>query len=208
MWDRTSGRRRWAFLGQPAHCGTKPSWVVFGRHCGSRPNRGSAFLGHRWWDQTKVGFSWTALWDRTKPNAEEGGLFLNALVEPTTQDQTRPDQTRPDKSKADAGEVGFSSTPSWNRPRQTRPDKPKADAGGGGLFFDALAEPDHARPDQTRQNQSRRGRKVGFSWTPLWNQTTPDQTRPDKPKADAGGRWAFLGRPCGTRPDQARPDQK
>jgi len=158
--------------------GTKPRWAFLGQLCGTGPNQ----------TQKKVGFSWTPLWNRQR--------------------KTRPDQTRPDKSKADAGEVGFSSTPSWNRPRQTRPDKPKADAGGGGLFFDALAEPDHARPDQTRQNQIRRGRKVGFSWTPLWNQTTPDQTRPDKPKADAGGRWAFLGRPCGTRPDQARPDQK
>jgi hypothetical protein len=176
LWDRTSGRRRWAFLGQPAHCGTKPRWAFLAQpahcgtkprwaflaqpahcgsrpnresaflaqpaHCGSRPNRESAFLGHRRWDQTKVGFSWTPLWDRTKPIAEEGGLFLDALV-----------------------------------------------------------EPDDARPDQTKPKQTRE--KVGFSRTPLWNQTTPDRTRQNQSRR--GRRWAFLGRPCGTRPRQTRP---
>ncbi len=118
LWDRTSGRRQGGlFLDSQPICGTKPRWAFLGRHCGSRPNRGSAFLGHRQWDQTKVGFSWTALWDRTKPVAEEGGLFLSALVE--------PDQTRPDKTKADAGEGrwAFLGRPCGTRPRRTRPDQ-------------------------------------------------------------------------------------
>jgi hypothetical protein len=49
-------------------------------------------------------------------------------------------------------------------------------------------------------------KKVGFSWTPLWNrprQTRPDQTNPKQTRE----RWAFLRRPCGTRPDQTRPDR-
>ncbi len=93
LWDRTSGRRRWAFLGQPAHCGTKPRWAFLGRHCGSRPNRGSAFLGHRRWDQTKVGFSWTPLWDRTQTKRRRRrwaflGFSWTPLWNPTTPDQT------------------------------------------------------------------------------------------------------------------------
>jgi hypothetical protein len=92
------------FLDSQPIVGPNPRWAFLGRHCGSRPNGGSAFLGHSWWDQTKVGFSWTALWNRTKPNAEEAGLFLDALVEP---DHNRPEKTRRDKTKADEEKVGF-----------------------------------------------------------------------------------------------------
>jgi hypothetical protein len=152
LWDRTSGRRRWAFLGQPAHCGTKPRWAFLGRPCGSRPNRGSAFLGHRRWDQTKVGFSRTPLWDRTKPR----WAFLERSC------GTRPRQTIPDKTKADAGEGGLflNALVEPDHARRDRTKKTKAGAGEGGHFLNALVEPDHARPDRTNPKQTRE--KVGF----------------------------------------------
>jgi hypothetical protein len=138
LWDRTSGRKKGGlFLDSqpivgPNQGGTKPRWAFLGRHCGSRPNRGSAFLGHRQWDQTKVGFSWTALWDQTKV-----GFSWTALW-----DQTKVgfswaplwDRTRPDKNQTRRGrrKVGFSWTPLWNQtmPDRTGPDQTKSKLGG------------------------------------------------------------------------------
>ncbi len=92
-----------------------------------------------------------------------------------------------------------------------------------GLFLDAIVGPDQTegqlflvtvggtRPRWaflghlcgTGPNQTQK--KVGFSWTPLWNPTTPDRTRQNQ--SSRARRWAFLERPCGTRPRQTRPDQ-
>jgi hypothetical protein len=138
--------------------------------------------------EKKMGFSWTAspFWDQTKL-----GCFWTPLWV-----QTKP-------------RIGFSWSPSVG-PNQ------------GGLFLDSFVGPDqpkrrrrwaflgrpcgtdHARPDQTRQIQSRRGRG-GLFFDALVEPTTPDQTR--QTQSRRGRRWAFLGRPCGTRPRQTRPDQ-
>ncbi|CAK9231553.1 unnamed protein product [Sphagnum troendelagicum] len=102
----------------------------------------------------------------------QGGLFLDALV--------GPDQTEGRLFLATVG----GTRPKWaflGRLCGTGPNQSQREEGG--LFLGALVE-----PDQIRQNQSRRGkRKVGFSSTPLWNQTTPDRTRPDQTKSKLGG---------------------
>ncbi len=187
-------------------------------------------LSSRNWT-TKAHNNYT-MWDRTSGKEDglfldsqpilgpnQAGLFLDATVGPDqTEDRlflvtvggTKPRWaflgqlcgTGPTQTQK---KVGFSWTPLWNRPRQTRPDQtnPKQTRERW-AFLRRPCGTDHARPDQTDPKQTRE--KVGFSWTPLWNQTTPDQTRPDKPKADAGEGGLFWD--ALVEPDQTRPDQK